>query len=189
MPSGGIKTISIIQADKPNTVISLDERTKTYSETEVKEQAAPTDNNCTVKIIGKEKAGNYNCTHVMVTENGHQTEYWMTTEISDFSKYGSSRKTNKYMGSGNAYAAMTKSGVTGFPVKTLSKDPKAGEIVIELVKLEKQDVPSSQFNIPSGYTKKTAAPQAPVIDVQKLQSMTPEERQKYAEELKKQYEK
>ena len=191
LPTEGIKIISIVKNDQPNTVITLDEKTKTYFEIAGKSSAPNNTANCVVTVIGKEKIGNYNCTHASVAENNKITEFWITTEIPDYGKYTAFHKGNKYMGNENIYTALTNKGLAGFPVKTLTKDERNGNISIELTKLEKQQMDEVKFTVPADYTKRIGPviPSTPSVDMSKLQNMTPEERQKYLENLKKQYSK
>ncbi len=191
MPGGGISKVSIIKSDKPTTVYSLDKNSKTYTTMETKPAAATPDNTpATVKIIGKEKVGKYNCTHAQVTRGKETSDYWTTMEIADFEKYRKGDSKNKFMGADGTQAALAKNGADGFIVKSVTKDQRGMEMTMELVSFEKKDIAASQFEIPADYkmaASGTGAPTAPVIDAAKLQNMTPEERAKYVEELKKQY--
>ncbi|MCW3084449.1 MAG: hypothetical protein JWP12_1815 [Bacteroidetes bacterium] len=189
---GGISKISIIKSDKPSTIYSLDQKSKTYTTAETKPAtAAPTDNTpVTVKVIGKEKVGKYNCTHAQVTRGKETSDYWTTTEIADFDKYRKADSKNKFMGNDGTQAALAKNGADGFIVKSVTKDQRGMEMTMELVSFEKKDIAASLFEIPADYklaAAGTGAPTAPAIDAAKLQNMTPEERAKYVEELKKQY--
>src|SRR5439155_800454 len=92
---------------------------------------------------------------------------------------------------GGEYDALVKNGAGGFMVKTLTKDPRGGTFIMELVKFEKKDLASNLFEVPAGYKEMTSTPTAvpgmPNIDINKIQNMTPEERAKYVEDMKKQY--
>src|ERR1035437_4349917 len=192
MPGGGLSMTTIIKSDKPTTVYTLDEKTKTYTTTETKTAASTATANSddyTVKIVGKEKIGNYNCTHAIVTKDNKSNEFWTTTEIVDFEKYSKNSGNHKFGGTSGEYAALVKNGAGGFMVKTLTKDAKGGDFTMELVKLEKKEQDASLFVIPADYkaSSSTGMPGMPTMDVNKIQSMTPEERAKYIEDMKKQY--
>jgi hypothetical protein len=189
MPQGGFNKTTIQQKDKPGILISVDDKAKTYSERVMQERTnTDTTRNATVKIIGNEKMGGYNCIHSQVTENNRVSEFWTTKDIPDYEKYASAHKGGRYMGRGNAEAALKKAGADGFLVKTFSKDAGGVETSVELEKFEKQDVSADKFTIPAGYTKTEAPAGMPAgqgIDYSKLKDMTPEERQKFIEKMKK----
>jgi hypothetical protein len=153
MPNGGFNRVGIIQKSKPTTVITLDDKAKTYSERDFKEKAEATDTGVTVKILGNEKIGTYNCVHSQVTQNGHVSEFWTTKDIPEYEKYASAHKGSRYMGRGNTSEAMKKAGAEGFLVKTFSKDARSGETSLELESFQKQDVPADKFVVPADYTK------------------------------------
>ncbi len=182
MPGGGFSRTSIMQKDKPGIVLMLDDKAKTYSEKEVKTKTEGNADSCTVKILGNEKIGKYNCVHSQVTENHKVSEFWTTKDIPDFEKYAAAHKGSRYMGKGNTEAALKKAGADGFLVKTFSKEGRGGETSMELTKFEKQTISADLFTVPSDYTKAAPAP-----DYSKMKDMSPEERQKMIDNLKKQY--
>ena len=105
---------TITKKDKPKTVYTLDTKSKTYSVAEIKPSATTSQDkpeDYTVKIIGKEKVGNYNCIHSTVTKGERSSDFWTTTEIPEYEKYAKAREGNKYMGSSAEYEALEKKGV------------------------------------------------------------------------------
>lgn len=187
MPSGGITHVNLVKSSKPTTVYMLDEKNKTYTTTETQATKTSNSDNRIVKIIGKEKIGNYNCIHAVVTKGNESTDFWTTTEIGDFEKYNKSNVGNKYMGSSDDYEALAKNGAAGFLVKIITREGRGGDFTMELVKLEKKELSPKLFEIPSDYKASSSASGVPKTDASQLQNMTPEERAKYIEDLKKQY--
>ena len=192
MPGGGYNHVSIIKKEKPTTIYNLNDKSKTYTTTERPSNSDKSESceNCVVKIIGKEKVGNYNCIHATITKGAEVNDYWTSTEVPEYEKYSKENSGGKYMASGSEYAALAKGGAGGFIVKTIAKGGREGDVTLELVKFEKKENPSSLFEIPTDYKPATFSSPAnsqPAIDAQKIQNMTPEERQKYIEEMKKQY--
>jgi hypothetical protein len=190
MPNGGFSRVSIYQKDKPGMVTLLDDKMKTYSERETHEKpTTPGDDSTTVKIIGQEKMAGYMCIHSVVTEHGHVSEFWTTKDIPEYEKYVAMHKGSRYMGRGNTEAALKKAGADGFLVKTFSKDGRGIETSVELKKFEKTNLDADKFKVPEGYAK-TDAPagggNGNRIDYSKLKDMTPEERQKFIDNMKKQ---
>jgi hypothetical protein len=187
MPGGGFSKTTLVKSDKPGTVYTLDDKNKTYTSTEVVTSGAAATDNITVKVIGKEKVASYNCTHVMVTKGTEASEYWTTKEIADLEKYSKYNRSNRFTGSDAEQAALAKNGADGFIIKSITKDQRGGDMTMELVKLEKKDLPATLFEIPADYKGGALPAAAPMIDAAKLQSMTPEERAKYIEEMKAKY--
>jgi len=190
MPAGGFSRVSIVKSAEPTKSYQLDEKNKTYTIVETKPAAKESADEYTVKVIGKDKVAGYTCIHVQVTKGTEVMDFWTTRDIPEYDKYVTGNSDNKYMGSGSIYEAMKKQSAEGFIVKSLVKDSKAGEFTMELVKIEKKEIDRAKFDIPADY-KLATAPALPGaaqgIDIQKLQNMTPEERDKYIEEMKKQY--
>jgi hypothetical protein len=189
IPGGGFNQITVTLKEHPDSLIGLDMTAKTYWKRELKGRTQSTDTaSGTVKILGNEKIGAYNCIHSQLTQNNRTSEFWTTKDIPDYEKYAASHRGSRYMGRGNPDVALKKAGADGFLVKTFSKDPRGVETSLELEKFEKQTISADKFTIPAGFMR--AAP--PVMggagkgfDYSKLKDMSPEERQKFIEKMKK----
>jgi hypothetical protein len=135
----------------------------------------------------------YKCVHALVTEGKETHEVWNTKDIAEFDKYQKAFASNKNMSSSKRDKALKDAGCDGLPVKMVHKgNEREGEVTIELVKLEKKSFSKSDFEIPEGYTKNEsgtnpAGGPAGVKSQQEIMNMSPEERAKYIEGLKKQY--
>ena len=188
MPGGGFTNTMITKSDAPGTMYTLNDKNKTYTTTHITEnEKTAACEKCVVDIIGKEKVGNYNCIHATVTNGSQINEYWTTTEIVEFEKYTKTNSGNKYMNTSGDYGALIKKGAAGFVVKSIVKEKNGETMTLELVKFEKKDFPASYFNLPEDYkAASSGTPATQGIDINKIQSMTPEERQKYMEEMKRQ---
>jgi hypothetical protein len=189
MPAAGFNRTSIVKSAEPTKSYQLDDQNKTYRVTEVKPASKESADEYTVKVIGKDKVAGYGCIHVQVTKGAEVTDFWTTKEIADYDKYAA-KSDNKYMGSGSMYEALKKQNAEGFVVKSFMKDSRGGDFTMELVKIEKKDLAASLFTIPDNYKPAPTAnvpPSAQSVDINKIQNMTPEEREKYIEEMKKQY--
>jgi hypothetical protein len=187
MPGGGIKNKNLIQKDKPGIIYTMNDQNKTYSEIMPTDPSSQDPKTYTVKKIGEETVNGYKCVHAIITEGSETHEVWNTKDIPDFAKYSESLKSNKRISRPKREQALKDAGCEGFPVKTLHKgNVQEGDITMELVKIEKKTFGKTDFEIPAGYMKD--APGSPVIGIkpqQELMNMTPEERAKYAEEMKK----
>ncbi|HXC06949.1 MAG TPA: DUF4412 domain-containing protein [Bacteroidia bacterium] len=193
MPGGGMSTANIIQKDKPKLMLQLNDKNKTYTEVEIKDRPDTAKGaETTVKVIGNEKIGKYNCIHSQVTQNNKVSEYWTTRDIPEYEKYANAHRGNRFMGRGNTSAALKNANADGFLVKTFGKDMRGNETSVELESFENGPVSADKFVIPDGYTKtagtEPGAPgMAPGMDYNKLKDMSPEERKKFIDDLKKQH--
>jgi len=191
MPGGSISSIILKQKEKPGTLYKLNVTAKTYTETTLLPQDKPKDEaqDCQVKVIGKEKVGNYNCTHVSVTQGKTNYEMWTTTDIADFTKYRTSNQ--KYLGNDKVYQTLKANNADGFLVKVLHKAEggREGTVTVELVTLEKKTLPADLFQVPADYKKSDAsASYGPgnMPSAAEIQNMTPEERNKLVRQLQQQ---
>ncbi|MBA2611631.1 MAG: DUF4412 domain-containing protein [Bacteroidetes bacterium] len=195
MPGGGIQMTTLMQKDKPDITYTLNESNKTYTERKKGETKETTDNNIyTVKKIGEEKVNGYKCIHAIVSSGKETYDVWNTKDFPDYDKYAEAMNTNEKMGSSKRQKALKDAGCDGFPVKTIHKgNEREGEMTMELVKMEKKSYSKSDFEIPAGYTKSetnsSTSPSNPsgVKSQQEIMAMSPEEREKYIEEMKKKY--
>jgi hypothetical protein len=178
MPNGGIHYVSIFRKDDPDTMIRLDNANKTYTKTNISSRIRDNET-YTVKKIGEENVNGYKCMHSLVTSNrGETSDMWVSKQVPFYEVYHKMSQGTR-MGSPSKDKMMKEVEEDGFPVKTITKS-KDGEYTIKLVKMEKRDCPSPLFEIPEGYTKSVPRPFNPAD----MQKMTPQERTKYMEEMK-----
>lgn len=192
MPGGGMVIKSLMQKSNPDIIYTINEQNKTYTE-RIKGEAKETEDNRTyeVKKLGEEKVNGYKCVHALVTEGKETHEVWNTKDIADYDKYAEAMASNKKMASSKREKALKDAGCEGMPVKFIHKgNEREGDVTTELVKLEKKSFSKSDFELPAGYTKSEggSATGAPGVKSQsEIMNMSPEERAKYIEEMKKKY--
>ncbi len=195
MPGGGIVMKNLTQKSNPDVTYTINDKSKSYSENKKTEASKEDTKTYEVKKIGEEKVNGYNCVHAMVTSGVESEEIWNTKDIKEFDKYSETFKNNKRMGSQKRDDALKAAGCDGFPVKTVHKgNEREGDMTMELVKMEKKTFSKSDFDIPADYTKNgsgagAGAGAAGMKTQQEIMNMTPEERAKYIEEMKKKYQK
>lgn len=194
LPGGGeISMVSLVLKDKPGMVFLLDEENKSYTEIETGKDEdwkdAP-ESDYEVTVIGKEKVNGYNATHVKILRKGSKTpqEYWTSKDVVDYADM--MKMKSKYTGKDNMMKALEAKGANGFPVRIKTTE-QGNAIQIDLVKAEKKNSPSSFFSL-DGYNKSTTGTIIPAgIDIQQMmkdvQNMTPEEREKWMEQMQQQY--
>lgn len=196
MPGGGMTMKSMSMKSTPDVVYTINDNNKTYSEMKKSDAQAQDNKTYSVKKIGEETVNGYKCVHALITEGNETEDVWNTKDIKEYNKYADAFNTNKRMGSEKREKALKDAGCDGFPVKFVHKgNEREGEMSMELVKMEKKNFSSSDFQLPTGYTKNdsskpgagspSGAPQ--MKSQEELMKMTPEERAKYVEELKKKY--
>jgi len=172
-------------------IYTINDQNKTYSESSPIDPANQDTKTYVVKKLGEEIINGYTCVHAIITEGNETHEVWNTKDIPDFSKYEEAFKSNKRIGSQKREQALKEAGCDGFPVKTLHKgNGREGDVTIELVKIEKKAFTRAPFEIPAGYVKTAGGSSlggGEMKSQQDLMNMTPEERAKYMEEMKKKY--
>lgn len=196
LPGGEMIIKSLSKKSSPDVTYMIDDKNKTYREVKKSAGHRGEEKDVTVKKVGDETVNEYKCVHSIVTEeNGATTDMWNTKDIPDYNKYAEALSENKQMGSSKREKALKDAGCEGFPVKMSRKGKSdADGFTMELVKFEKKSFPASDFEIPAGYTKSEggagAYPGAAGMGVKsqdEIMKMSPEERQKYIEEMKKKY--
>jgi Domain of unknown function (DUF4412) len=187
------KTVTtLLLKSAPDKIYMLNTDQKTYDEADINKKEEMKDanpNDYQVAVLGKEKVNGYNCTHVKVLnlKDSMQTELWTTTEIPGYTDY--MKVKTKYTGKDNLNKALEAKGAWGFPARIVATE-RMGAIQLDLVKATKQSNPASLFSL-DGYTKNTPnasqssspPPNNQQELMQKIQNMTPEERQKYLQQL------
>ncbi|MDI1354003.1 MAG: DUF4412 domain-containing protein [bacterium] len=190
MPGGGMITKSLIQKSHPGIIYSINDKNKSYSEITPSEASGQDSKTYSVKKLGSETVNGYKCVHALITEGTETHEVWNTKDFADYSKYSEVFAATKKMGSAKRDQALKDAGCEGLPVKMVHKGNKQeGDMTMELVKLEKRTYAKADFEIPAGFTKSASSGSSVggVKSQQELMNMTPEERAKYIEEMKKQY--
>jgi hypothetical protein len=190
MPGGGIYMKHLVKKSRPGIIYSINDKNKTYSESNPTDPANQDTKTYAVKKLGEETVNGYKCVHALVTEGAETHEVWNTRDIPEFSKYSEAFSSNKKVGSQRREEALKAAGCDGLPVKTLHKgNPREGDMTMELVKFEKKTFTRSEFEVPEGYSMTATGNQiAPdTKSQQELMNMTPEERARYVEEMKKKY--
>lgn len=162
----------LIKANEPKKVIMLKDENKSYSiinSDDLKMGGAITEKidkmyNDSISVLGTEKMNGYDCTHIKIVTTvnapesvkkmvGHDSsvqEYWVSEEVPGSSMFNSWIKSQpKIMRSTNS-----KVYEYGIPVKMISKDGDAVNMVMELEEAKGINQDKSLFEIPSGYTKK-----------------------------------
>lgn len=183
-PQMTFNMITLVKAGNKDIVYKLDPDSKTYSE--IKPGNGKSDEKCTAKVMGNETVMGYACKHVMITkQDGTTSEWWTSKDVLDYEKY-SHAFDNERSNRGAADKALKEAGAEGFPVKMIEHG-KDGDVTMELVKAEKKNLDASLFEIPAGYTKSGSVSPGQQVNPADLQKMTPEERAKYIEEMKKKY--
>jgi hypothetical protein len=172
----------------PDVVYALNEKNKTYSVTDIsKVKDREDDNDYDITVLGKERVNSYSCTHVKVKNKKTQNEMemWLSKDIPQYERYAA-RVKNKYMGGSHLYQQLKEKGAEGFMVRMIMNNARGGQMQMDLVKAEQRNINESLFSL-DGYAKTDAPANRNAEMQQKMQNMTPEERQKYIEQLQQQY--
>ncbi len=148
-----ISTVSLALKRNPDSTYMLNEKDKTYSEAKAaKRDQRSGGASYEIKIVGKEKIDNYNCTHVIIKDSSAkmEREIWLTKDIAGWAKYASVK--SSFLEGADVFDALKGKGVEGCIVRLLSNSGGGNKIQMDLVKAEKKDVNESLFSL-KGYTK------------------------------------
>lgn len=201
MPAGEGRTAKmtvLVLRAKPDIVTMINDEQKGYAEMDVKEAratAGKADKNYTVKDLGEETILGYRCRHVLLTHpRGMQSELWTSRDLVDYESYA---KTRKDADGAGFVKALKDAGADGFPVKSIHRNGKKkdGEVVMELVKVEKKSLSDDLFKVPAGYKKSESAfglaagsagmsPDTQKAMQEQMKSMTPDKKKMLEEMLK-----
>ncbi len=191
MPGGPMDMATLFLKSSPNAMYMLNVKNKSYTEMDISQNDQFKDfpqQDYEVTVLGKEKVNGFNTTHVRVTHKGSSQpeEMWTSRDVVDYSSFLTAK--SKFTGRDNMNKALAAKGADGFPVRIKTSDHGA-EIQMDLVKAEKRNNPASLFTL-AGYSKTAGMPtggQSRQEMLQKIQNMTPEEREKFIEQMKSQY--
>jgi len=158
--------IMIAHAGKPNESIEIDDSAKTYTVNHIDSSDTNTDEkiNSTATKVGDEKVMGFNCVHARIISKKTMGSFYSSVDTIDLWKSNDvpqqpSVKTlmNRFeSGKGNSmYSTETadqlkQMGCDGFTVQMVmaSKDVA---MKLQLNKVERKDLPSSLFEVPTGY--------------------------------------
>lgn len=170
----GIKmtSASLILKKNPNELITLDARTKTYTK-RAKPKKKPTLENYTITVIGKEKVGDYNCTHVHVKSSNKSFDMWLTKDLPTFTPPIENSQANI---SKKLSDELARKGILGMMVKSVYFNPGANvpKLTMELVKYEIKPLDALLFKIPSDYKESKGNPYS---------NLSPEKRKEMMQEM------
>lgn len=163
-----MSTTTLMLKSNPNVAYVFNSLTKTYYEAKINPKAPIKD--ITIKVLGNEKVGNYNCTHVKMTTDGKTWDAWFTKDLPSFNFPISG---NSELGNQKVMNELKSKGVTGMMVKAvfLTSGAKTKGMTMQLVKYETKILGASLFTLPAGYKKSSVT-----IDPEKMKNMTLEQK-------------
>lgn len=170
MDLGGqqMTTTTLMLKSNPSISYVFNSLSKTYTETKTTSKASIKD--VAIKVLGNEKVGNYNCTHVKMTSDGKSWDVWYTKDLPSFNFPISG---NSELGSQKVLNELKSKGITGMMVKIVFLTPgaKAKSITMQLVKYETKTLNASLFTLPAGYKKSSVT-----LNPEKMKNMTLEQK-------------
>jgi hypothetical protein len=203
-----MKTVTLQRADATNTLYRINDANKTYTEVDLAktvEAAAtqPASDQYTVEKLGQETVLGYQTQHVVVKEknpspgaaNARTIELWTAKDVLDYATF-SKLQARRGKADEGLVKALKDAEADGLPLKCVSTAADGGKVTMEVVKVDKQSLPGSTFEIPAGYTKSAGgamdkaggmfSPQAEIAKKQRdqlqqnlreaMKTMTPEQR-------------
>ncbi len=188
---------SLMKMDNPNIIYLINDKSKSYSEIDLKEMEkmaqGMTRPKETYKVqkLGKEKILGYDCDHILVSDSDSEMEMWIAKGIMDYDTF---KKFNQSQQDNGLEKALKDAGVLGMPLKQIVGKGTAAESTMEVVKINRGKLPAATFDIPKGYKKTEGGLMGAGMDMmpdenkaqlrESLKNMSPEEKKQMKEALK-----
>ncbi|MBV5329259.1 MAG: DUF4412 domain-containing protein [Chlorobium sp.] len=155
-----LKTTVLTKASRPDEAVIVNHKAKSYSFVNLRTAAENAtlldfDSNYTLQKLGKTVVKGYQCDHIALTSSTEKLELWVTRDLGDFSTFRLLQTQNPRLSNTSLSRTLKNEAVDGFPVKIVQKNLN-GLYIMELIQITPKSVPSSEFSIPSGYTKVTS---------------------------------
>ena len=159
------KTVTLLKADATNTLYRITDTDKTYTEIDLiqtREPAGqpPASDKYAVTKLGQETILGYPSQHVLVQEKNagagkaKMIDLWSAKDLIDFATFSKLQVRRGKADFDEALAkALKDAGADGLPLRFVSTTPQGAKVTLEVVKVDKQSLPASTFEIPAGYTK------------------------------------
>ncbi len=188
---------SLMKLDNPNIIYIINNKSKSYSEIDLKEMEKmaqgmmPTKATYKVQKLGKENILGYDCDHILVSDSDDQIEMWIAKGLMDYETF---KKFNQGQQANGLEKALKDAGVLGMPLKQIASKGTANETKMEVVKINKSKLPASTFEIPKGYKKTEGGLMGAGMDMmpdeakaelrESIKNMSPAEKKQMKEALK-----
>jgi len=157
---GPVRTVTLVKAENPNLLYKINDQAKTYSEIDLSQPKPPEPPDAEpyqVKRLGEEQLLGCNALHLLVTYKNTSNELWATKELLDSATF---RKLLARTGRTGAEERMTKAmkdaGIDGMPLKSILTAEDGSKTTMQVVQVEKKNIPAWTFEIPAGYEKVSA---------------------------------
>lgn len=185
MAPGATNVVTLLLHNEADKMYMLSEKDKTYMVMTTGKISPMHDDNddYDVAVVGKETVNGYNSTHVRVTNKRtqHASDLWLSKDVKGYENFTGVK--TQYFGGKGFYSKLKDKGAEGFVVRMQTKT-EGDEMKIDLVKVEKKDMPDELFSL-NGYTKGASYDMSKLAE--DMKKMTPEERKAYMEQMAKQY--
>jgi hypothetical protein len=149
-------TASLVLKKNPNEIIILNSLAKSYTN-KAKPKKKPSTKNYTITVIGKEKIGAYNCTHVRVKSDDKLYDTWFTKDLPTLNLPIENNQANvdKLLTD-----KLGLQGISGLMVKTVYFNPGSTvpKLTMKLIKYETKPLSTALFTIPSDYKESKGNP-------------------------------
>jgi hypothetical protein len=187
-----MKMVMLQKNDTPDVLYQINDGSKTYTEINLAgltDLTGPQANavKYSVQTLGQETMLGYKTRHVLVKEivpgggTGASTELWSAKDLLDYETFSKLQaRRGKAAGQEALVKALKDAGADGLPLKSIATMPDGARITMEVVKVDKQPLPASTFQLPAGYTKSDAMPKGTLPS-----PTTAEAQQKMQEAMKK----
>jgi hypothetical protein len=152
-----LKTTVITKASTPDQALIVNHQAKSYTSVSLRTAAENAtlldfDNNYKLTRLGRETIKGYACDHINLRSSTEKLDMWVTRDLGDFSTFRILQSQNPHLSNTALAKTLGSEGIEGFPVKIVQKN-NSGPSTMELRAIQQKPVPSSLFEVPSGYRK------------------------------------
>jgi hypothetical protein len=183
---------------EPDKLYMINDENKTYSVMDLKkireEARSVSKETYTVQKLGTDTVAGVSCQKGLVTSSsGNEFEVCVSKDWRMSGEWLAGMQRNRNAGSW--LAALRENGLEGFPIRWVMRRRGSPEpvVVMELTHAEKKSLPSSLFEVPSGYKESSSGVGGLTPEQEKmmrdarakaLENMTPEQRKAYEDSMK-----
>jgi len=152
--------ITMVRADNPDTIFWMHEPSNCYSADARAKAIVPDKVKYKAEVFPDTIIAGYKCKHIGLTGVKSAYEFWTSTSL-NAEEYLNIVSMDRRWGTPERFQAAVDAGATGFPVRWLQRSPNEGEIIVDLVKVEKKKIEKNLFSVPANYSLMVAPVKAP----------------------------
>ncbi len=178
----GMSATTLIKAGDQNHLYTIDDSRRSYTVVDTHPDARA--GGWKVTRLGPSSVAGYPCERARIEGGSSPAEVCISTTLGRVPLWATARG----QGDEGVPAALARAGLDGLPIRWAANLGEAnGGFVLELVKVTRERVPASEFEVPAGYTRRERQSASPsemrARMEERLKSLSPEQRRKLEQML------